>query len=281
MSDQDDHQVGRIFGRREVVRLLGIGSMAAVWPVRTLRAVGAGNGGLVDPTTPSCVVRPEQTEGPYFVDRQIHRSDIRSEASTGLVKPGQLLTLALTVSDVTGGQCRPLPGATVDVWHCDAQGVYSGVSDPRFDTVGQTFLRGVQTTDAGGVVRFTTIYPGWYSGRTVHIHFKIRTPSPNGAWEFTSQWYFDEALNDEVLAGETYGRRGHRDTTNATDGIFRNGGDELLLSPKREAGTLLATFGIGLDLSNAATGAPDGGRGGGPGRGGPGITGGVSAFELH
>jgi protocatechuate 3,4-dioxygenase beta subunit len=228
-----------------------------------------GAGGPQTAGAVGCVVRPEQTEGPYFVDDQLVRSDIRTEPGTGVPKAGMPLALALTVFDVSNAQCRPLPGATVDVWQCDAQGVYSGVVDRGFDTVGQKFLRGVQTTDAAGLARFTTIHPGWYSGRTVHIHFKIRTQAAGGTWEFTSQWYFDDALNDRILADPSYARPGRRDTLNSTDGIYRNGGDQLLLSPTREGAGYAAAFGIGLDLTDGATGRNDG-EGSGRGRGGPG-----------
>src|SRR5207244_2699335 len=100
---------------------------------------------------------------------------IRSDPSDGSVKPGAPLRLALRVSRLTAGSCAPLPGAMVDVWHCDALGAYSDVSDPGGSTVGKKFLRGYQVTDAEGLVRFTTIYPGAYPGRAVHIHFKIRS----------------------------------------------------------------------------------------------------------
>jgi protocatechuate 3,4-dioxygenase beta subunit len=112
---------------------------------------------------------------PYFVDNQLNRSDIRIDPSDGSVKEGAPLRLAFQVSDVSANACSPLAGAQVDVWHCDALGVYSGVSDPGFDTSGQLWLRGYQVTDESGYCEFTTIYPGWYSGRAVHIHFKIRT----------------------------------------------------------------------------------------------------------
>jgi protocatechuate 3,4-dioxygenase beta subunit len=214
-------------------------------------------------------VKPEQTEGPYFVDQQLVRSDIRMEPTTGAAKPGVPLALALTVLDVSNGQCRPLPGATVDVWHCDAQGVYSGVNDPQFDTVGQKFLRGVQTTDATGVARFATIHPGWYQGRAIHIHFKIRAMAAGSPWEFTSQWYFDEALNDRILANSAYAKPGTR-TMNGTDGIYRDGGDQLLLAPTASGGGYAAAYAIGLDLTDAAVGRSDGMAGGGRGRGGPG-----------
>ena len=265
----DDEMVGRILSRREVVRLIGAGGAAAMfggaaaWPVRA--------GGLQNVAQmPGCVVKPEQTEGPYFVDQQLVRSDIRVEPTTGAAKDGVPLVLALTVFDVSNGQCRPLPGATVDIWHCDAQGVYSGVTDPGFSTSGQKSLRGAQTTDAKGGAQFTTIHPGWYRGRAIHIHFKIRTQASRSPWEFTSQWYFDEALNDRILADPRYAKPGQR-TTNATDGIFRNGGDKLLLAPAAAGAGYAAAFGIGLDLTDAATGRSDGaGAGGGRRRGGRG-----------
>jgi protocatechuate 3,4-dioxygenase beta subunit len=264
----DDETVGRILTRREVVQLLGAGGMALAsgqflpaWSIPAAMAAQAGSGA-------GCVVKPEQTEGPYFVDQQLVRSDIRVEPSTGVAKPGVPLALAVTVFDVSNGQCRPLTGATVDVWHCDAQGIYSGVTDPGFDTAGQKFLRGVQTTDASGHVRFSTIYPGWYQGRAIHIHFKIRTMAAGSPWEFTSQWYFDEALNSRILSNQAYAKTGSR-TTNATDGLYRNGGDQLLLAPAAAGAGYTAAYAIGLDLSDAAVGRADG-AGGGRGRGGAG-----------
>ena len=151
----DDRGVGRVLSRREAMRLFGVAAGAIAYGPTELLALG-------QTAIPGCVVRPEQTEGPYFVDQQIDRSDVRVEPTTGVAKPGEPLSIALAVMSVSGRQCQPLPGATVDVWQCDAQGVYSGVSDPGFDTAGQKFLRGVQTTDAQGAVKFMTIFPGWY-----------------------------------------------------------------------------------------------------------------------
>ena len=264
----DDELVGRVLTRREVVRLIGAGGAATL-----ALGVGAGSDLISAQSVPGCVVKPEQTEGPYFVDQQLVRSDIRTEPSTGAAKPGVPLALALTVLNVSNGQCAPLAGATVDIWQCDAQGVYSGVSDMGFNTVGQKFLRGVQTTDTGGRVQFTTIHPGWYSGRAVHIHFKIRTQAAGSAWEFTSQWYFDEALNDRILTDARYIRPGRRDTMNATDMHYRNGGDQLLLAPTARGDGYAATWALGVDLTDAAIGRADG-FGAGRGPGGPGGRGG-------
>jgi len=154
------------------------------------------------------------------------------------------------VSRVDGAACAPLPGAMVDVWQCDADGIYSGVRDPGFDTLDNKFLRGHQRTDAGGEARFVTLYPGWYPGRTVHIHFKIRTEprAPRGL-EFTSQLYFDDAVTDRVHAAAPYGARGRRTTRNREDGIFRRGGDQLMLAPVATADGYAASFAIGLQDS--------------------------------
>jgi protocatechuate 3,4-dioxygenase beta subunit len=97
--------------------------------------------------------------------------------------------------------------------------------------VGKKFLRGYQLADESGTARFTTIYPGWYRGRTVHLHFKVRTdPEKSEGYEFTSQLYFDDELTDRVHKLEPYASKGQRTDRNERDGIFRNGGDQLMLS---------------------------------------------------
>jgi protocatechuate 3,4-dioxygenase beta subunit len=114
-------------------------------------------------------------------------------------------------------------------------------------TVGQNFLRGYQVTDANGGVAFTTVYPGWYRGRTVHIHFKIRTdPAATSGLEFTSQLFFDESIRAEVFAQAPYSGRGTQDTNNAADGIYQQGGTQLLLTPTRTGAGYAAVFDIGV-----------------------------------
>jgi protocatechuate 3,4-dioxygenase beta subunit len=199
---------------------------------------------------PACVVRPEQTEGPYFVDENLNRSDIRIDPSDKSIKPGVPLRLQFHVSRVAAGACAPLAGAIVDIWHCDALGVYSDVRDAGFDTRGKKFLRGYQQTDANGSAEFRTIYPGWYEGRAVHIHFKIRGPQAARAQDFTSQLYFDEAVTDQVLKQPPYsGKGGGRRTMNDADSIFRRGGKQLLLTPTKNAQGYTAEFEIGLQLA--------------------------------
>jgi protocatechuate 3,4-dioxygenase beta subunit len=189
-------------------------------------------------------VRPQQTEGPYFVDERLNRSDIRTDPTSGAVRAGTPLRLGFRVSRLASGACSALGAAMVDVWQCDALGVYSDASDMGFNTVGQKFLRGFQLTDAAGLVQFTTIYPGWYSGRAVHIHFKIRS----GSSQFTSQLYFDESLTDQVHLQSPYNSKGRRNTLNSQDGIFQGGGSQLLLSPTAEGSGYGATFDVALQI---------------------------------
>ena len=240
----EDRPAGVFLSRRDVVILLGATGVAWLMTggLNPRRAVAGTLG-------PSCVVRPEQTEGPYFVDERLNRSDIRSDPTDGRVKPGTPLALTLLVSRLSAGDCQPLPGAQIDIWHCDAQGVYSDVQDPGFSSIGQKFLRGYQVTDARGAVQFVTVYPGWYPGRTVHIHFKIRTATvARRTFEFSSQLYFDDGLTDRVHADPPYAATGLRTTRNQQDWIFRRGGNQLLLVPTTMAGGYSATFAIGLQL---------------------------------
>ena len=201
---------------------------------------------------PSCVVRPEQTEGPYFLDEKLNRTDIRSDPSDGSVTQGTPLRLIFQVGRVHGKTCSPLGGAIVDVWQCDAVGVYSGVRDSNvgFDTRDKKFLRGYQLTNASGNAEFLTIYPGWYQGRAVHIHFKIRTdPKSQRASEFTSQLYFDESVTDQVHKQAPYSAKSGRRTTNDADFLFRRGGKQLMPALTKDAQGYVTTFGIGLEIT--------------------------------
>jgi protocatechuate 3,4-dioxygenase beta subunit len=246
--DSDDAPVGRVLSRREVVAILGGSGFALLAGGPHLGHARAEPGRRV----PACVARPEQTAGPYFVDERLRRSDIRSDPGSGVVKDGAPLDLTLVVSGLRAGSCAPLAGAHVDVWHCDATGVYSGVEDPGFSTVGQSFLRGYQLTNEAGEARFRTIYPGWYAGRAVHIHFKIRTdPGARRGLEFTSQLYFDDALTTRVHSRMPYAaKRGReRRDQNEDDRIFARGGDQLLLAPRTAGDGYAARFEVGLELA--------------------------------
>src|SRR5437867_3834946 len=174
-------------------------------------------------TTPStssatCVLTAALTEGPYFVDEMLNRSDIRTDPATRAVSTGIPLSLTFNVSRVANSACTPLTGAYLDVWHCDAAGVYSDVSGSS-----RKFLRGYQITDGSGIAAFTTIYPGWYSGRAVHIHFKLRLfAGSTKTYEFTSQFFFDDTLTDSVYTQSPYNTRGSRNTRNSNDGIYNS-----------------------------------------------------------
>lgn len=234
--------------RRSVLGFAG--SMAAVTLLGCARGHSAN-----DPETevastiavPGCVVRPEQTAGPYFVDEKLNRSDVRSNPADGAIRPGVPLRLVFQVAQMSGNTCTPLRDARVDIWHCDATGIYSDVNDRRMNTVGQKFLRGYQTTRAEGLAEFVTIYPGAYPGRAVHIHFKIRTMTETQtAKEFTSQLYFNDELTDRVHAQAPY--PGGERTRNQQDGIFQRGGDQLLLQLDEAENGYTGRFEIGLAL---------------------------------
>jgi protocatechuate 3,4-dioxygenase beta subunit len=237
----------RSLSRRQLIRL--IQASATV----TLAGYLANQAALGKPKNPaatvqkiSCVVKPQQTEGPYFVDERLNRSDIRTDPTDNLVSKGTALRLIFHVSQVGGNSCKPFSGATVDLWHCDASGVYSDVSDRSFNTQEKKFLRGYQVTDKNGTAQFITIYPGWYPGRAVHIHFKIRTDAATQkSYEFTSQLYFDDLLTDKIHAQSPYSSKGQR-LKNEQDGIFQDGGKDLILRLSKDEKGYVGTFDIGL-----------------------------------
>ncbi len=230
--------------RREALVVLG----AALLAGRTHAQSGA-NSPLLEKRA-SCIATPQQTEGPYFVDERLHRSDIRSDPADGSIKAGIPLVLQLRFSAMDGERCMPVSGAIIDIWHCDAAGVYSDVADPHADTRGKKFLRGYQITDANGMVRFQTIYPGWYPGITVHIHFKARVKNAAGReHELTSQLYFDDVVTDKAHAQKPYANRGSRRQRNVEDGLFRRGGRELMLSLAEDGRGYAASFDVGLHMT--------------------------------
>jgi protocatechuate 3,4-dioxygenase beta subunit len=165
-----------------------------------------------------CVLTPELTEGPYYLDLDLVRRDITEG------RPGTPLALRVEIVDAEG--CAPIENAAVDVWHCDAGGTYSGVSGDA-----GTFLRGVQMTNVEGVAEFRTIYPGWYTGRAVHIHVKVNL---GGSETFTGQLFFDDATTAGAYEAEPYAARGEPDTPNSADGVFGQGGASTIVAVTRE-----------------------------------------------
>ena len=199
----------------------------------------------------ACVARPRQTEGPFFVDEKLNRADIRSDPATKAVSEGVALQILFRVSQASGDTaCAPLPGAQVDVWQCDANGFYSDVQDFQRSTAGLKFLRGHQIADNQGNARFVTVVPGWYPGRAVHIHFKVRTrPQERVGKEFTSQMYFDDALIDAIHARPPYSARGQRPVRNNRDAGARAGGSLLILPLREDKNGYSGTFDIMLDMA--------------------------------
>jgi protocatechuate 3,4-dioxygenase beta subunit len=250
--------------RRELLGLIGIAGVAAVAgcdddggspdttvtpQAPTLSAEATtGVSGTPPPSALNCVLTPEMTEGPFFVDEGLNRSDITSDPSDGSVAAGTPLKLGLTVFSVEGDTCVPVSGAAVDIWHCDAEGLYSDVA--ANGTAGRKFLRGYQLTDENGACQFTTVYPGWYMGRAVHIHVKVRTdPDSAEGQEVTSQFFFDDALSEQVFAAGPYVDRGSPDTTNATDMIYQDGGRQMQVALTPEGEGYAGSFTLGLQMA--------------------------------
>jgi protocatechuate 3,4-dioxygenase beta subunit len=208
--------------RREVVAAGGALGISA-----GLYLAGRHGGGSALAASSACTLTPEQTEGPYYIDDHLLRSDIRED------RKGVLLDLRLPVS--SSAACAAIHGATVEIWHADALGVYSGFGTGQ----GRTFLRGGVKTDAKGVARFRSVYPGWYQGRTVHIHVKVHV---SGNVVHTGQLYFRDTTTDAVYRRAPYSSRGERTTRNAQDGIYASGGRQSTLALRRNgagyAGTL-------------------------------------------
>lgn len=178
-------------------------------------AAGSATGGAAGSDAGTCALYPQQTEGPFYLDLDLLRSDITEG------KPGMPLELELTIISANG--CAPIANAVVDIWQCDADGVYAGFPGQLggLDTTGQKFLRGTQITGADGKVIFHTIYPGWYPGRTTHIHFKVHLTATT---EVTSQMYFPEDVTAAVYYAPPYETHGQKDTSNLADSIAQTGG---------------------------------------------------------
>jgi protocatechuate 3,4-dioxygenase beta subunit len=256
--ENDDKLVGQILSRREALKILGVGSAAFL----TAGAIHSNTIDSLSSITNSpldCVVRPELTIGTHFIDDQLNRSDIRSEPSDHSIKTGVPLKLNILVSSLGQRSCTPLQGAKVDIWHCDALGYYSGITNPAFDTTGLKYLRSYQMTNEKGAVQFQTIYPGWYSGRAVHIHFTIRTKGLNTQdYQFTSQLFFDDLVTDKVHTLKPYADKPQRNTRNQDDALFNAGGRQLLLNLQGNTITgIIGAIHIGLDLADNKVGASD------------------------
>ena len=203
-------------------------AMAPVAMSMTLRAQ-AQEAGLI--TGSVCLVQPETTAGPFYVDPGLVRSDITEG------RPGVPLTMRL---QVVSADCAPIKDARVDVWHCDAGGDYSGV----LGLTGQTFLRGTQFSDAAGVVEFQTIYPGWYPGRTPHVHYIVFL---DGGRSMTSQFFFPDNASRAIYENASpYLGRGVQDRANAQDGIARRAGKAAVAAVAGDTNAVSADLVVGI-----------------------------------
>jgi hypothetical protein len=228
----DKHLDTPITRRGSLLALGGLAAGALGWKVDAAESAGDGPAGVASGAI-SCVLTPEMTEGPYYVSGE----KVRRNITEG--RPGVALTLALTVLDAS--TCKPISGAAVDIWHCDALGVYSGVQGNT-----GTFMRGVQRTDKKGLAQFTTVYPGWYNGRAVHIHVKVHV---GGNVVHTGQFFFNDALTDAVYKRAPYNTRGARDVRDSSDSIYRNGGSKSLLSVKKSGAGYVGAITMGVHRS--------------------------------
>ena len=221
--------------RRASLASLGgvVAGAAGVAGLRTTGEAGAGPAGVSSGLV-SCVLAPEQTEGPYYVDD----AAVRRNVTEG--RPGVPLTLRLTV--VNASSCKAIKGAAVEIWHCDAGGVYSATGAEA----GERFLRGIQRTDAKGVAIFKTLYPGWYPGRTVHIHAMVHL---GGNVVHTGQLYFPDNITDAVYRRSPYNRRPNRETRNAADSIYSNGGKRSTLKLVRTSTAFVGSITMGVQRS--------------------------------
>lgn len=200
----------------------------------------------------SCTVAPAMTEGPYWLDKKLHRVDLRTDTSRASVTEGLPFTLKIKVYNADGNSCteEPVENVQIDAWHADAIGEYSGVSgNGQSDTKSESFLRGYQITDANGMVHFTTIYPGWYVDRATHIHIRARAydASGNTIYDFVTQLFFDDSLTDIVYANAPYNSRGTRDTLNSNDMHYLGVSTPLLLNvTTNDDGSMTGEVALGL-----------------------------------
>jgi protocatechuate 3,4-dioxygenase beta subunit len=218
--------------RRGSLAKLGGLVVAAARGGSLLAGPAEGGNKAIETGAVQCVLTPELTEGPYYIAGEKVRRDIRDG------HPGTLLTLRLTV--LNAATCKPIKGAAVDIWHADAAGVYSGFGSGAGS---RTFMRGIQRTDKSGVAVFTTVYPGWYQGRAVHIHVKVHV---GGNVVHTGQLFFSDALTEKAYKAKPYAARGNPDVTNANDSIFVNGGKRSLLSVKKTGAGYVGSIAMGV-----------------------------------
>ena len=204
--------------RSDFLKGFGVLSLGSLVPVARSRAAVQSVVARLG-ATGSCVLIPNETQGPYQLDLSSDPGMFRQDITEG--NTGTPMELTLTVVNINDN-CEPLPDVRVDIWHCNKDGYYSGFNNqPGYlgtqNHAGETFFRGIQITDVNGQVRFTTVYPGWYPGRVTHIHFQVFLNSVLAA---TSQMAFDETITTAVYNSALYSAHGQNPTTNNSDNVF-------------------------------------------------------------
>lgn len=237
--------------RNQFLKAIGLVGISSMIPGGR---VAANNGPANAPLLPEgvdCVLIPQETRGPYPLDLSADSTKFRQDVTEG--RPGTSLDLTLTVVNINNN-CNPVANARVDIWQTDKDGVYSGYNQPGANTVGQTFMRGIQMTDANGQVRFHTVYPGWYNGRVTHIHFEVYLNSMLSA---TSQMAFPESITQQVYASPLYSARGQNTSvpTNAQDNVFSDTANlqyqMLALTPNEATGGYDGALTVGVNAPAA------------------------------
>jgi len=230
--------------RRRLLALAGAGAGSIVFAAcgDDELSLSADANPIGSDASPTCVLTPSEAEGPFYADLDLVRRDITDG------RAGSPLELRIAVVDADG--CTAISGAAVDVWHADAEGLYSAFTeqgeDEDVDTTAESFLRGVQTTDRRGIAVFDSIYPGWYPGRTAHVHAKIHF---EGRTAVTTQFYFPDDVSASVYtAHAAYVERGDKDTSNDDDGL---GADlaSLRMGVEPSGDGHIATIVVGIDRS--------------------------------
>ncbi len=247
-TDENTSDQATMTRRGSLVRLAGLAATAIGGSFLETGTAGAGPAAVASGAI-SCVLTPELTEGPYYIANE----KVRRNITEG--RPGTPLALRATV--VNASNCKPIKGAAVDIWHCDAGGLYSGFTSgagggggagqQASPTDTQTFMRGIQRTNTNGLVLFDTVYPGWYRGRAVHIHVKVHI---GGSVVHTGQFFFPDKVTDVVYKKAPYAARGARDQRNPDDSIFVNGGSKgMLRMTKKKNGAYVARITMGVHTS--------------------------------
>ncbi|WP_425473161.1 intradiol ring-cleavage dioxygenase [Streptomyces montanus] len=205
---------------------LAAAGLAAAEPTTQKKQTKASTSTSTSATSSVCVLNAEVTEGPYSLEGALVREDIRED------KEGFEVQYTFTVVDVAN-DCAPLADALVEIWHCDHLGEYSGFvgGNGHEEEDNGKFLRGGQMTDENGQCSITSIWPGHYVSRAVHVHMRVHTDVTltddsytGGEIIHTGQLFFDPDINEEIQATSPYSANTTRETALADDSIYDDGG---------------------------------------------------------